>query len=84
VVALNRAVAIRFARGASAGLLELELLEEEPLLAGYHYFAAARGDCLRELGRIAEAREAYAEALSRTNNSAERAFITKQMQQISP
>ncbi len=82
VAALNRAVAIRFAEGASAGLAALDHLEKESQLTQYHYFAVARGDCLRELGRLAEARAAYTEALSQTTNNIERAFLEEQLQQI--
>src|SRR3712207_4755430 len=63
VVALNRAVAVGFARGAAAGLAALDALAAEPQLAGYGYLPAARADLLRRLGRLDEARDAYAEAL---------------------
>jgi predicted RNA polymerase sigma factor len=42
VVALNRGVAIGFARGPAAGLAELDALATEPQLAGYGYLPAAR------------------------------------------
>ena len=51
VVALNRAVAVGFARGPAAGLAALDALADEPQLAGYGYLAAARADFLRRLGR---------------------------------
>ena len=64
VVALNRAVAVGFACGAGAGLAALDELADEPQLAGYAYLPAARADFLRRLGRVAEARQAYAAALA--------------------
>ena len=75
VVALNRAVAVSFADGPEAGLAELEGLAGEPLLATYPYLAASRADCLRRLGRVEEAREAFAEALLLTDNEVERRFL---------
>ena len=81
VVALNRAVAVGFLRGPAAGLAELEPLTAEPQLAGYPYLAASRADFLRRLGRGAEARLAYAEALLLTENEAERAFLTGRLRQ---
>ncbi|MBM7808941.1 RNA polymerase sigma-70 factor (ECF subfamily) [Geodermatophilus bullaregiensis] len=75
VVALNRAVAVGFASGPAAGLAALDALSAEPQLAGYGYLPAARADLLRRLGRVAEAREAYTEALLLTQNAVERAFL---------
>ena len=75
VVALNRAVAIGFARGPAAGLAALDALGDEPQLAGYGYLPAARADLLHRLGRDDEARTAYEEALLLTENGVERQFL---------
>jgi len=75
VVALNRAVAVGFARGAAAGLAELDRLADEPQLAGYSYLPAARAEFLRQLGRDAAAQLAYEEALLLTGNAVERQFL---------
>jgi RNA polymerase sigma factor (sigma-70 family) len=83
VVALNRAAAIRFANGPEAGLAEMEELAEDPWLASYPYFAAARADCLRELGRDHEARPFYEEAIMLTVNDTERAFLTQRLRELS-
>ena len=79
VVALNRAVAVGFARGAAAGLRALDELSAEPQLAGYGYLPAARADFLRRLGRVEEAREAYREALALTTNAVERDFLSARL-----
>ncbi|MFJ1705987.1 RNA polymerase sigma factor [Kitasatospora sp. NPDC088346] len=79
VVALNRAVAVGFADGPEAGLSALDALAAEPQLAGYGYLAAARADFLRRLGRTAEARAGYQEALLLTENTVERAFLTERL-----
>jgi RNA polymerase sigma-70 factor (ECF subfamily) len=75
VVALNRAVAVGFARGPEAGLAALDVLADEPQLAAYPYLAASRADFLRRLGRDVEARAAYDEALLLTDNAVERQFL---------
>jgi RNA polymerase sigma factor (sigma-70 family) len=82
VVALNRAAAIGFARGPEAGLAALEPLTAEPQLAGYGYLPAARAAFLAELGRVAEAREAYREAILLTENAVEREFLAGQLAQL--
>jgi len=82
VVALNRAVALGFADGPEAGLAALEALGDEPQLAGYGYLAVARGDALERLGRSAEARSAYEEALHLTDNAVERAQLERRLAQI--
>ncbi len=82
VVALNRAVAIGFADGPAAGLAALELLGAEPQLAGYGYLASARAEFLHRLGRDAEARAAYAEALHLTSNEVEREFLRGRLEAV--
>ena len=84
VVALNRAVAIGFARGAAAGLAALDALSGEPQLAGYGYLPAARADFLRRLGRVEEARQAYDEALLLTGNAVERDFLAGRLRALGP
>ena len=84
MVALNRAVAVGFARGAADGLAALDALSEEPQLAGYGYLAAARADFLRRLGRLGEAREAYAEALLLTENAVEHEFLAGRLRELPP
>jgi RNA polymerase sigma-70 factor (ECF subfamily) len=83
IAALNRAVAIGFATGPAAGLAALDRLALEPQLASYAYVGAARADFLRRLGRDAEARAAYAEALLFTENEVERAFLVEQIARLS-
>jgi len=82
VVALNRAAAIGFADGPAAGLRALDALAAEPRLATYRYLAAARADFLRRLGRSAEARAAYQEALLLTENAVERAFLAERLEAL--
>lgn len=82
VVALNRAVAVGFADGPDAGLAALDALAAEPQLAGYGYLAGARADFLRRLGRAAEARASYEEALLLTENAIERDFLAGRLRQL--
>ena len=82
VVALNRAVAVGLAHGPDAGLRALDALSDEPQLAGYSYLASARADFLRRLGRTAEARLCYQEALLLTENAAEREFLAGRIGQL--
>lgn len=73
VVALNRAVAVAEVNGPAAALAEVEALEADRRLAGYHYLPAVKADLLRRLGRAADAEHARAVALA--GNDAERAFL---------
>jgi RNA polymerase sigma factor (sigma-70 family) len=82
VVALNRAVAVGLAQGPEAGLGALDELGDEPLLATYSYFASARADFLRQLGRRSDARMAYEEALLLSENAVERAFLLDRLGQL--
>jgi RNA polymerase sigma-70 factor (ECF subfamily) len=82
VVSLNRAVAVGLAHGPEAGLQAVDALSAEPQLAGYGYLAAARADFLRRLGRTAEARLCYEEALLLTENDAERDFLAARLDEL--
>ncbi len=82
VVELNRAIALGFADGAEAGLAELDGLAGDPRLARYPYLAAARADSLARLGRPAEARIAYDEALILTDNEVEREFLAARIRSL--
>jgi len=77
VVGLNRAIAIGEARGATAGLDELALLDTDRL-ADYQPFHAAHADLLVRADRPADAVEAYDRALALTTNPSERAFLLGQ------
>jgi RNA polymerase sigma-70 factor (ECF subfamily) len=78
VVALNRAVAVAEVEGPDAALALVDRLD----LGGYHLFHAVRADLLRRLGRPAEAAGAYEEAIARTENAAERAFLRRGLRAV--
>jgi RNA polymerase sigma factor (sigma-70 family) len=77
VVALNRALAVAELAGAEAALAEIEPLAER--LDGYHLFHAARAELLRRLGRPEEALAADRQALSLTENPAERRLLESRL-----
>jgi len=78
IVALNRAVAVAELDGPEVALAEVDRLD----LARYHPWHATRADLLRRLGRSAESRAAYDEALALTDNAAERAYLTRRRGQL--
>ena len=84
VVELNRAVAIAMADGPAAGLAILDVLADDPRLAGYPYLHSARADLLRRLDRRPAAVEAYRRALERTSNEVERAFLGRRIRELEP
>jgi len=71
IVALNRAVAVAELDGPQVALAIVDDLD----LGSYHAFHATRADLLRRLGRYAEARTAYEQAIALTENQAERAWL---------
>ncbi|MDH4554380.1 RNA polymerase sigma factor [Pseudomonas sp. BN417] len=82
VVALNRAVAIAMRDGPEAGLAEVDALLEAGDLRDYHLAHAARADFCRRLGRKAEARVAYRNALALIRQEPERRFIEKRLREL--
>jgi RNA polymerase sigma-70 factor (ECF subfamily) len=80
VVTLNRAVAVSKARGPAEALAMIEPLGEA--LGGYFYWHGAQGAFLLQLGRVAEAREAFDHAISLANTAAEAAHIRGQIDRL--
>jgi RNA polymerase sigma-70 factor, ECF subfamily len=77
VVELNRAVAVAMAFGPAAGLEVVDQLMEEPSLKNYHLLPSVRGEFLRQLGRLEEARMEFERAASLTQNGCERELLIK-------
>ena len=80
VVALNRAVAVAEVEGPDAALALLERLD----LDGFYLFHAIRADLLRRLARNAEATLAYNAAIARSENTAERDYLERRRQALTP
>jgi RNA polymerase sigma-70 factor, ECF subfamily len=75
IVELNRAVAVAMASGPTAGLKLVDALAAEPSLQSYHLLPSVRGDFLKKLGRLDEARAEFERAATLTRNSRERALL---------
>ncbi|MCB9897978.1 MAG: RNA polymerase sigma factor [Planctomycetes bacterium] len=81
VIALNRALAVARRDGDAAGLEIVDALLARGELDGYHLAYAARADLCRRLGRVAEARAAYARALELVRQGPERRFLERRMRE---
>ena len=77
IVALNRAVATRFAIGPAEALAEVEPLAGE--LDGYRLYHAVRAELLTALGRHEQARSANERALALAANTAERELLARRL-----
>jgi len=77
IVALNRAIALRYVAGPATALAEVETLQGA--LHGYHLYHATRAELLEALGRTDAARDANQRALALTANPAERALLTHRL-----
>jgi RNA polymerase sigma-70 factor, ECF subfamily len=75
VVELNRAVAFGMAYGPQSGLDVVDMLVEEPALRNYHLLPSVRGDLLKKLGRLGEARQEFERAAALTRNARERSLL---------
>jgi RNA polymerase sigma-70 factor, ECF subfamily len=80
IVALNRAVAIAEVDGPAAALQLVDDLD----LGSYYLFHAIRADLLLRVGRLDEARAAYAAALDLTTNQAEQHFLRVRLDSLPP
>lgn len=75
IVELNRAVAVGMARGPAAGLELVDPLARDPAMENYHLLPSVRGDFLKKLGRMDEARAEFERAASITRNVRERNLL---------
>ena len=75
MVALNRAVAISYARGPAAAWPLLQALDANPQLRRYPFLAGAQADVVERLGRLTEVRQAYSRAAELTENEAQRGLL---------
>jgi RNA polymerase sigma-70 factor (ECF subfamily) len=80
VVELNRAVALAETAGLEAALEKIARLDSE--LGDYQYLHATRADFLRRLGRRAEARASYEQALALTTSDVERRFLERRLAEL--
>ncbi len=82
VVELNRAVAVAMLDGPAAGLALIDGLLARGELRAYHLAHAARADLCRRLGRRDDARRAYEQALSLTQQGPERRFLERRLLEL--
>jgi len=78
VVELSRAVAVAESQGPEAALDIVDRLA----LEDYHYLHSTRGELLRRLSRIEEAREAYRRALALVHDDAERRLLERRLSEL--
>ncbi len=82
VVELNRAVAVAMRDGPLAGLVLIDAILGRGDLGKYHLAHAARADLCRRLGRTAEARASYEQALALTQQEPEQRFLERRLAEL--
>ena len=83
VVAINRAVAIAETQGPAAGLAALDVLKDDPRLATYQPYWAARAGLLARTGALQEADQAYELAVGLESDPAVRRFLQRERERLS-
>ncbi|MBN7774889.1 RNA polymerase sigma factor [Nitratireductor aquimarinus] len=81
VITLNRSVAVSKTKGPEAALKLIAPLADR--LSGYFYFHGVRGAYLIEIGRMAEAREAFNRAIALARTPAEASHIREHLDRLS-
>ena len=82
VVELNRAVAVAMRDGPSAGLELVDDILARGDLEDYHLTHSVRADLYRRLGKVAEARAAYHQALALAQQEPERRFLERRLREL--
>jgi RNA polymerase sigma-70 factor (ECF subfamily) len=80
IVTLNRAVAVSKTAGPEAALAMIEPLGER--LGGYFHYFGAKGALLLQLGRAAEARAAFDQAIALATTPAQAAHIRQHLDRL--
>jgi RNA polymerase sigma-70 factor, ECF subfamily len=83
VVELNRAIAVAQVEGAAAGLQEVDRIDDAKLSRS-HLLHATRGEFLRLLGRVEEARDALHRARDLAPTGTERRFLDTRLADLPP
>lgn len=83
VVELNRAIAVAMRDGPEAGLARIDAILARGELVDYHLAHAARADLCRRLGRMEDARDAYARAMALAGQEPERRFLQRRLAELS-
>jgi RNA polymerase sigma-70 factor (ECF subfamily) len=79
VVRLNRAVALAKVHGPAEALAAIAPIEHDPKLRHYHLLLAVRGQLLLDLGRHAEAADAFRSAVALACTEPERRFLRRKL-----
>ncbi|WP_439658021.1 RNA polymerase sigma factor [Lentzea sp. HUAS TT2] len=82
VVDLNRAVAVSMAQGPAAALPIVDALASADAFKESHQLPGVRGELLRRLGRIDEARTELEQAIRLCGNERERAVLTRKLAEL--
>jgi len=83
VVELNAAAALSMVEGPGRGLDLIDALSARGVLKDYYLLPAARADLLTRLGRTAEARSAYDEAIALAHSAPERRLLERRRRGLS-
>jgi RNA polymerase sigma-70 factor (ECF subfamily) len=83
VIEVNRAVALAYASGPSAGLEVLTPLLDDPHLDRYQPLYAALAELLRRTGDEPGAIEAYEKAIALTSNAVQRTELERRLAEVS-
>ncbi|MDX3659357.1 sigma factor [Streptomyces sp. ID05-26A] len=84
VVDLNRAVAVSMAQGPAAALPIVDSLASADAFKDSHQLPGVRGELLRRLGRLDEARTELEQAIRLCGNEREREVLTRKLAELSP
>jgi RNA polymerase sigma-70 factor, ECF subfamily len=82
VVELNRAVAVAIRDGPGEGLALIDGILERGDLGDYHLVYAVQADLYQRLGRTADARSAYQQALRLVQQGPERRFLERRIDEL--
>jgi RNA polymerase sigma-70 factor, ECF subfamily len=82
VIELNRAVAVAMRDGPLRGLQLVDNILAQGDLADYHLAHAARADLCRRLGKTADAKASYRQALAIARQEPERRFLEKRLAEL--
>ena len=81
IVWLNRAIAVSRLEGPRAGLVALDSIADDPLLARYYLLPAAIAELSMEIGDLGRAAASFQAALGRECSEPERRFLERRLRE---
>jgi RNA polymerase sigma-70 factor (ECF subfamily) len=82
VIRLNMAVAMSYSHGPKSAIAYLDQVEDIKRLSNYHHYHSARANMFQRMGKVAQARNCYSEAVRLCGNAVEKKYLQQKIRSL--